>query len=289
MQMKKSVSVLVWILKITVGCMLFALGFDLFMAPNEINIGGLSGLAMVMVHWVGWGTVGLVSALMNVPLFFLGGKKIGKKFFLGSLVGTLASSLFIDLFAKIPAPQTEPLLGALYGGLLAGVGLGIIFIAGASTGGTDIVVRLLKRRYRNVPLGKIILMLDCTVVALTGIVFRDISKALYSGIALYVTSMVVDAVVYSFDYSKVALIISPHYEAVAAAVVKKLDRGVTYLDGQGYYSGRDTKVVLTAIKKQQLAELKELVTTVDPNAFIILQDAHQVLGDGFARYSADQL
>lgn len=287
--MKKGISSLLWALKITVGCVLFGLGFNLFLIPNELNAGGLSGIAMIFVHLTKFGTVGAVTAVLNIPLFLVGGKKIGKKFFVGSLIGAFGSSLFLDLFARVPIPETEPLLGALYGGILAGAGLGLVFMTGASTGGSDIVVRLLKQHYRHVPIGKITLALDLAIVALTGLVFGDVSKALYSGVALFVTSKVIDAVVYSFDYSKVAMVITPRYAEVAAAIVDQLDRGVTYLDGQGYYSGKDTKVVLTAVKKQQLAELKELVTSIDPNAFIILQEAHQVLGDGFARYSADQL
>lgn len=286
---KKSIAVLIWLLEILVGCALFALGFDLFLDPNDINVGGVSGIAMVLVYLTRIGSVGLVAALLNVPLLLLGGKKIGARFLAGTLVGTAASSLMLDLFLKIPAPVVEPLLAAVYGGLLAGAGLGLVFLAGASTGGSDILVRLLKRRWRNVPVGKITMATDLFVAVLTGLVFGDITKTLYSGVALFACSKVIDAVVYSFDYSKVALIITPKYEEVAAAIVDKLERGVTYLDGQGYYSGRDTKVILTAVKKQQLAELKELVTDIDPDAFVILQEAHQVLGDGFARYSADQL
>ena len=286
---KKSIAVLIWLLEILAGCALFALGFDLFLDPNDINVGGVSGIAMVLVYLTRIGSVGLVAALLNVPLLLLGGKKIGARFLAGTLVGTAASSLMLDLFLKIPAPVVEPLLAAVYGGLLAGAGLGLVFLAGASTGGSDILVRLLKRRWRNVPVGKITMATDLFVAVLTGLVFGDITKTLYSGVALFACSKVIDAVVYSFDYSKVALIITPKYEEVAAAIVDKLERGVTYLDGQGYYSGRDTKVILTAVKKQQLAELKELVTDIDPDAFVILQEAHQVLGDGFARYSADQL
>lgn len=286
---KKSVAFFIWLLEILVGCALFALGFDLFLDPNEINVGGVSGIAMVLVYLTRLGSVGLVSALLNVPLLLLGGKKIGVRFLAGTLVGTAVSSLLLDLFLEIPTPVVEPLLAAVYGGLLAGAGLGLVFLAGASTGGTDILVRLLKRRWRNVPVGKITMATDLFVAVLTGVVFGDITKTLYSGVALFACSKVIDAVVYSFDYSKVALVITPKYSEVAAAIVDKLDRGVTYLDGQGYYSGRDTKVILTAVKKQQLAELKELVTDIDPDAFVILQEAHQVLGDGFARYSADQL
>ena len=138
-------------------------------------------------------------------------------------------------------------------------------------------------------MGQICLCIDLVVAALTGIVFRDVSKSLYTGVTVFITSKVMDSVIYRFDYSKVALIITKEYEQVAKAVGDQLRRGTTFLYGQGAYSGQDTKVVLTAVKRQQLAELKELVTEIDSNAFIIVQEAHQVLGDGFARYSKDAL
>lgn len=287
--MKKAFQMILWVGKILAGSVLFAMGFNLFLEPNGLNAGGLSGLAMVLVHLLGFGTVGAVTAVFNLPLFILGGKKIGKQFFFGSLIGMLSLSFAIDLLTVIPVPDTEPLLAALYGGVVCGVGLGIVFVSGASTGGSDIVVRLLKRRYQHVPIGTINIVFDLAVAALTGLVFWDVSRALYSGVAIFVTGKVIDAVVYRFDYSKVALIISKHYETIAQSIGRELDRGATYLQGQGSYSGTDTKVVLTAVKRQQVAELKKLVVQIDPDAFIIVQDAHQVLGDGFARYSKDSL
>lgn len=280
---------LMMVLKIVIGCAIFALGFDLFLFPNGLNAGGISGLSTVFVHVTGFASVGIITAVLNLPLFLVAGLKIGKKFFLTSLLGMGLSSLFIDIFTVIPAPVTEPLVGALYGGVLCGAGLGIVFGQGASTGGSDIIVRLLKRKWQNVPIGTISFTFDLFVVALTGIVYRDITMALYCGVAIYITGQVIDAFVYRFDYSKVVLIISPKYTLVAEAISQKLERGVTYLDGEGFYSGKDTKVVLSVVKKQQLAELKALVVEVDPDAFIIVQEAHQVLGDGFSRYSKDSL
>lgn len=287
--MKKGFHHVLWAAKIILGCVVFALGFDLFLVPNDLNAGGLSGLAMIVVHVTGFGSVGLFTAIANLPLFALGGMKIGKSFFWGSLLGMISLTMLIDLFAMIPAPQTEPLIGALYGGLLCGGGLGVVFSASASTGGSDILVRLLKRKYQNVPIGIIGICFDGAVAVLTGLAFWDMTRALYSGVTIFVTGKVIDAVVYSFDYSKVALIITKSYDAVARVIGEKLDRGATFLHGQGSYSGVDTKVVLTAVKKQQLAELKQLVVEIDPDAFIIVQEAHQVLGDGFARYSKDAL
>ena len=278
-----------WLVWTVVGSTIFALGFALFLMPNDMNAGGISGLAQVVVEVLGFGSVGTLSILINLPLFILGGIKIGKRFFIGSLIGMVLSSVLIDMFALIPAMEMEPLLCVLYGGVICGLGLGVVFISGTSTGGSDILVRLLKLKYRNVPIGQIALYFDVIVVTLTGIVFQDITKALYTGITVFVTSQVIDAVVYRFDYSKVALIISKEYEAIAQAIGKELYRGATFLHGEGTYHHNQTKVVLTAVKKQQVAELKELVIRIDPNAFIIVQEAHQVLGDGFSRYSKESL
>lgn len=287
--MKNLVSHVIWMGRIVLGCALFALGFDLFLVPNGLTAGGISGISMIIVHILQAGSVGFISILINLPLFFLGGKQIGMKFFAGSALGTLLLSTFIDLFAAITPPPTEPLLGALYGGILCGGGLGTVFMAQASTGGSDILVRLLKRKYRNMPLGKINMAFDFVVASLTGIIFQDISKTLYSLITIYVCGQIIDAVIYRFDYSKVALIISPHHEKIAEGIATQIDRGVTYLYGQGYYSKADTKIIITAVKMNQLSELTELVVSIDPDAFIIVQEAHQVLGYGFKRYSGDSL
>lgn len=271
--------------KIVLGCAIFGVGFNLFLAPTGINVGGVTGLSMVLVEFLGFGTVGLLSVLINLPLFAIGGMKIGKKFFIDSLIGMSLVSVFVDLFAFLPKPEIEILLGALYGAVICGFGLGMIFSVGGSTGGSDIVVRLLKLKYQYIPIGVITTVFDAIVAILAGLVFKDVRITLYSGVCIFVTGRVLDAVVYKFDYSKVALIISKHHDEIAKHIGDDLHRGATFLDGQGVYSGNDTKVILTAVKKQQIAELKALVVEIDPDAFIIVQEAHQVLGDGFARYS----
>lgn len=278
-----------WIGATILGSAMFAAGFALFLQPNDMNSGGISGLAMIVVELLDFGSVGTLSILINLPLFLLGGLKIGKRFFAGSLLGMILSSVLIDLIAAFPMPQTDPLIGAIYGGVVCGLGLGIVFTAGASTGGSDILVRLLKLRFRNVPIGQISMSFDAIVVVLTGLVFGDVRNALYTGITVYLCGKVIDGVVYRFDYSDVALIISSEYEQIAEAIGEKLDRGATFLHGEGSYSHKDTKVVLAAVKKQQIAELKELVMEIDPKAFLIVQEAHQVLGDGFSRYNKHSL
>ncbi len=287
--MKKVSKEIGWMLLTAVGSTLFALGFAWFLIPNDINTGGISGLAMVLRELTGLGSVGTLSILMNIPLFLVGGMKIGKRFFVGSFIGMIVSSAMIDVFSLVPFSTPEPLIGGLYGGVLCGAGLGLVFLSGASTGGSDILVRLMKKKYRNLPIGAISMMFDAMVVLLTGLVFRDISKALYSGVVVFVSGQVIDAVVYRFDYSRMALIISKEHKAIAAAIGEKLDRGATYLHGAGSYTGKDMEVVLAVVRKGQLAELKELVMEIDPSAFVIVQEAHQVLGDGFSHYSSDSL
>jgi len=279
-----------WIPITILGSAMFALGFSVFLAPNEINSGGISGLAMVVTELAHVGSVGSLTFLINLPLFLVGGLKIGKRFFLGSFLGMVVSSTLIDVFSQLDIIVTpEPLIGILYGGVICGLGLGIVFMSGTSTGGSDILVRLLKLKYRNVPIGQIAMTFDAMVVILTGLAYGDFSKTLYSGVAVFLCGKVVDAVIYRFDYSKIAWIVSSEYEEIARAIGEKLDRGATYLQAEGSYSRNPTKVVLAAVKRQQLAELKELVAQIDPNAFVIVQEAHQVLGDGFSRYSKDLL
>ena len=278
-----------WIPMTVAGSAVFAAGFAFFLQPNDMSPGGISGLALILVELLGFGSVGIWSILMNLPLFILGGLKIGRRFFVGSLIGMTLSSVLIDVFAAMKLPASETLIAIVYGGVLCGVGIGIVFVSGTSTGGSDILVRLLKLRYRNAPIGQISLTVDAVVVVLTGLVFQDMNKALYTGITVYLCGKMVDAVVYRFDYSKVAMIVSKEYEAIAQEIGSKLDRGATFLHGEGSYTGEHTKVVLVAFRKQQLAQLKELVMELDPGAFVIVQEAHQVLGDGFLRYSRHSL
>ena len=285
-----------WLINTIVGSVIMGAGYAVFLGPNDLNGGGISGLAAVIVAFIemlfpelesSLLTVGNLTILINLPLFAIGGKKIGKRFFFGSLLGMLVSSLVMDYFPI--AFELDPLMAALYGGATMGLGVGIVFVAGTSTGGADIVVRLVKLKARNMNIGQIAMSFDAIVICLTGLVFGDISNALYTGISVFLVGKVLDAVVYGFDNSKVAWIISAKHEQVVDVISRRLERGATYLYAQGSYTGKDTKVVLVAISPKQVAELKDMVMAVDPAAFIILQDAHKVLGDGFGVYDKNGL
>ena len=271
------------------GSAIFALGFDLFLMPHQFGAGGVSGLAVVIHALIPVVSVGVISLIVNIPLFIAGYRVVGRKFFVGSLAGMLISSVLIDVFAYLPAVKTEPLLGAIFGGLLVGGGCGIVLMQGASTGGVDIAARLMKYKLRELPIGKLMLMVDMCIAIITGIAFRDLNKVLYCIVALFVSSEATDAVVYRLDYSYVAMIISNYDEQIRDAIDQKLERGCTYLKGEGSYTHQEKNVIYCAIKRQQIAELKEIVMGIDANAFLVLQEAHQVLGEGFERYSKHRL
>lgn len=282
-----------WIFTTILGSAIFGASYGLFLSPSGLNAGGISGLAAVIVQLVNpagnipFLSVGVLTILINLPLFAIAGRRIGKRFFFGSLLGMLVSSVVMDYFPF--ALEVDPLMAALYGGAMAGFGVGLVFLSGTSTGGADIVVRLVKLKARNMNIGQIAICFDAIVVALTGLVFGDISNALYTGVSVFLVGKMLDMVVYGFDNSKVAWIITRAHERIVREIDEKLGRGATYLYAQGTYSRKDTKVVLVAISPKQVAELKDLVISVDPDAFIIMQEAHQVLGDGFARHEKDGL
>ncbi len=268
------------------GSVCYAIGFDLFLMLHQVNAGGVSGASMLICAALGWdGGVGILTLGINVPLFLLGYRYLGKRFFVGSIVGTIATSAFIELFARIPAPQTDIMLGVLYGGVLVGLGLGVVFYAGASTGGVDIIASLLRKKFRSISVGNLMLAVDSAVIILTGVVYRDINKTLYSALTLFLCTTVLDAVIFGLNDSTVALIISDSYAAIAREIEDKLARGVTMLSGYGGYTGAEKMVLLVAVRKQQTTQLKMLVERIDPEAFLILQRSHQVLGNGFGRYS----
>ena len=270
---------------ILLGCTVFSLGFDLFLDPNNINVGGITGIAMILRELLGFGSIGAYFAAINIPLFLLGYKELGRRFFIGSMLGMLFSTVLLDLLTIIPVPKIDLMLAALYGGGLTGLGLGLVFMAGASTGGSDIMAKLLRKRFRRLKLSRLMLILDIITVTLTGVVFHDITRTLYSALPLYVSALVMDSVIYGLDYSSMALIISDKYSEIVAEIARKLERGTTRLDAHGGYHGDSRQVVMCAIRRRQITELKDLVSRIDPNAFMILQDAHQVLGEGFMRYS----
>lgn len=274
---------------ITAGSALYALAFNWFFAPNQLAMGGLTGLAQVINAIVPQLSVGLLLIVMNVPLFLLGWKFLGGRVLLSSLYAMTVSSAFMDIIAYFHTFQPmDPMLACLCGGALMGFGLGVVLVRGATTGGTELAARLVKLKIRWLPLGKLLMLLDLTVVAVVALVFRQVQSALYGVVALYLLSKVIDMVLYGMDASKVAYIISDHWKEVAEAVLR-FDRGVTLLHAEGAWSGAERKVLLVAFKQREIVEIKKIVYTLDPGAFLIVCDAHEVQGEGFRAYTKEEI
>lgn len=275
---------------ITLASALYALGFDWCYAPNEIGFGGITGLAQVINAAVPLLSIGLLVILLNIPLFFLGWRLLGGHLLLSSLYAMFISSVFVDLIAAaIPFAPMDPMLAAIFGGILVGLSLGIIFLQGATTGGTDLAARLLKLRLAWLPMGKLLMGVDLVVIAAAAVAFRNLSSALYGVVSLYISTVVMDMVLYGLDSAKVAYIISSCPDEISAAIFQELERGVTILHGEGAYSGQEKQVLLCAFKQRQIVPLKRLVKERDPNAFLIVCDAHEVLGDGFRPHHGNEL
>lgn len=275
---------------ITIGCLIYGLAFNWCYAPNDIAYGGFTGVAQMLHAVIPVLPVGATVFCMNVPLFFLGWKLLGGQMLISSLYAMTLCSITVDLFASLFTFQPmDPLLACLYGGLLLGIGLGLVIGQSATTGGTDLLARLLKFPLPWLPMGKLLLALDLMVICATAIVFGNLNTALYGLVALFLSTKVLDTVLYGMDTSKVAYIISDHSQQVIQAIAKDLDRGVTILHGTGAYSGQPKNVLMCAFKQRQIVTLKQAVKEVDPNAFLIVCDAHDVLGEGFRTYQKNDI
>ncbi len=276
-------------LMIALGAGIYALAFDGCFVPNGIAFGGVTGLAQIVHFFLPRLPVGTLVILFNIPLFLLGWRLFGNHMLISSIVAMTASSLCIDGLALLyPFPPMEDkLLACLVGGVLLGVSLGVIFLQGATTGGTEIVARLLKLKFAWLPMGKLLLCADLVVVSIAALVFRSVGTALYGVVALYLSTFVMDQVLYGLDNAKVAYIISDRPEDIVKVILNDLDRSVTYLQGEGGYTGQSKKVILCAFKQREIVAIKETVRQVDPNAFMIVTSAHEVLGEGFGSYHGE--
>lgn len=274
-------------LKILVGSALYAAGFQFFLYPNAIVTGGVTGVAMIINYFTRF-PVGLMTLIINVPLFLYSWKKFGLSFILASLAGTVLSSVMVDLFAMVPFEVTrEPLLGAIYGGIIKGFGLGVVYHTGATTGGVDIVAKFLRRKYQHINFSTFILGLDAAVIIAFAVLFRRFDSAMYAIIAMFIASKVIDLVLYGAVNSKVCYIITDRSGEIKDGIVNELHRGVTFLHGEGAWSGREKHVILCVIKQSQIVELKHLVRAVDDKAFVIVSDSREVFGNGFS-YIGDE-
>lgn len=275
---------------ITLGALIFALAFAWCFDPAQIGFGGVTGVGQIVNHFLPGVPIGGVVVALNLPLFFLGWRLLGGRMLVSSVYAMLCSSLFIDALDRVFAFRAMDRLPAcVAGGVLVGVGLGIVVLEGATTGGTDLMARLLKRPFAWLPMGRLLLCVDLVVVLAAAAAFRSPESGVYGLIGLFISTAVMDKMLYGLDTAKVAYIISVKDQEIARAISQTLERGVTLLEGRGGWSGEGRQVVLCAFKQRQIVELKALVKGIDPAAFLIVCDAYEVLGDGFREYKKDDI
>lgn len=284
--MKKSLPY-IWILFASV---IYAIGFNWCYAPNAIGFGGITGVAQIIHALLPWAPIGTVAIVLNIPLFLLGWRFLGGGMLFRSLYAMAAGAIFIDVLDGLYQFQPmDPFLACIFGGVLVGGSLGVILQQNATTGGTDLIARLLKLPFPWLPVSKLLLAVDLLIIVLAALVFDSLNSALYGIISLYVTTLTMDMVLYGTDRAKVAYIISSRPDEISTAILKDIDRGVTILHGQGAWSGEEKQVLMVAFKQRQIVALKRVIRELDPAAFLIVCEAHEVLGDGFREHKQSEL
>lgn len=277
-------------LQVFIGSLLYAAGVSLFLAPNNLASGGASGLAIIISNFVDIIPVGTWVIIINVPIMIAGVWKLGFKFLLPTFAALGVSTVAMNVFEEyVPQLTSNPLLACAAGGVLASAGIGFVFRGGATTGGTDIIVKLLRLKFPHMSTGSIFLLADGVICLVSGIVFQDLDKALYAGIALFIQMYVLNMVLYGSDEARMVYIISEHDSIIAERLMKEVDAGATYLYGNGAYTGKDKKVLMCVIKMRTLPQAREIVKAVDSDAFMIVTKATSVFGEGFKSHTEEDL
>jgi len=269
-------------LTILLGCAICGLAYAMFLIPHHFVPGGVSGIAIILNYFAGF-PVGALIMILNVPIFLLGLKTMGKKYVLNSLAGMVVSSVFIDLFhsvLKVPSATDNPVLASIYGGVMLGVGLGIVFRGRASTGGSDIIGMILSK-YTGMSLGFGIMVTDFLVISASGFALRSLEAPLYGYLVLFLSTKVIDMMLEGWSYSKLVIITSSRTEEISDYILHRLDRSGTALRSRSLYLNREGEIILTVIHRKQLADLRSNIRKIDPEAFVIINDTYDVLGKGF--------
>jgi len=265
---------------VIVGAAIIAIGFNVFLLPNQVASGGVSGISTILHGLFGWNP-GFIQYAFNIPLFIAGVVVLGKKFGIKSFIGTITLP-FIVLLTNSWGPWTDnPLLGALFGGIVVGLGIGLVFKGNASTGGTDLLAQIITK-YTGISLGTSVLLIDGIIAISAAIVF-DLEKGLYALIGLYVTTKTIDIIQLGLSQSKMVYIITMKQDEVRDAIYAEIDRGVTKLPAIGGYTREARPVLMVVVYQTEFTKLKQLIKNVDPSAFVIVSDAYEVLGEGFKR------
>ncbi|NOY95373.1 MAG: YitT family protein [Chlorobi bacterium] len=280
-------------LLILVGTFILAAGFVYFISPHKIVPGGVFGIAIIIHHltkglfsvWPNGIPIGLFGLILNIPLTIIGVKVLGPRFGVKTVVGFILASFFIDMIMYLRPEEDMPLvddvlLSSIFGGVLVGFGLGLIFKSRATSGGSDIIAMILAK-YTKLQLGRLMIYVDSAIVLLALAAFKDWHIPLYSLIVIYISGKVIDITLEGVDYNKALMIISDKHEEIRNKLIVDLERGGTYLNGEGIYTGNQKKVIYTVVSRREVAILEEYISKIDPDAFITVTDAKEILGEGF--------
>jgi uncharacterized membrane-anchored protein YitT (DUF2179 family) len=277
-----------WILTIPFATLIYGAGISLFLDPNNLAPGGVTGISVILNRLTSIET-GTLYFLLNIPIVLLGIWKFGWKFMMKTAYAILMSSLFTNYFSRYPALTDDPLLAALAGSVMTATGIGLVFKAGATTGGTDIIIKIIRLKYKHLKTGFLFQCTDMCIVAISGLVFRDLNVALYALIAVMISGRALDYVLYGGDEAKMIYIITSRPEVVGRKLMEEADMGVTYLHGQGGWTGEEKQVIFCVVKKQTSPHVEEVVKKEDPSAFMIITSANEIYGEGYKDLFAEKL
>lgn len=275
-------------LVITAASLAYAVSVSLFLDPNSLAPGGVTGIAIILSRLTSLGT-GVWILLINIPILILGTWKFGIRFILSTMYCTAITSFFTSLLNPIGAVTSDPLLASLAGSFLMAIGIGWVFKAGSTTGGTDIIIKLLRLKFPHLKTSILFLLTDVIIVTASAVVFQDLDKALYAGFTAAATSLMLDVVLYGRDGAKLIYIISDRSEQITARILDELDIGVTHVQGSGAYSGKEKNVIMCAMKKPLAPKAEEIVRQEDPLAFMIVTSATEIYGEGYKSYFSEKL
>lgn len=266
---------------ITFAACIYALGISMFLDPNNLAPGGLTGAAVILTRIIPI-TLGTLIVIMNIPIMILGAWKFGARFTLSTLYTLVVSSAFMEIFERMGYVVThDKILAALVGGTLMGAGMGLCLRMETTTGGIDIIIKVLRQKYRQVKSGEMYLIIDGLILAAAALYFKDIEVSMYAGVAIVISTYILDKVLYGSDEAKLVYIVSNKRKIIATRMMVELNMGVTLVEGKGAYNMENTEVIMCVMHKQNLTKVRNLVSEVDPEAFMIVSSATEVFGEGF--------
>lgn len=276
------------ILFILVGCFFYAAGIGLFLDPNMLAPGGVVGISVILSHSLG-GDTGTWYFLLNIPIIILGWWKFGGRFIINSFYAIALNSIFTNIFSIFPAVTNNKLLAAVAGSLLVGSGFGLVLKTGATTGGMDIVIKILRRKYPSIKTSTFFVTIDLIIVAISGFVFRDFNLAMYAFITVALNGKVMEYILYGEDEANLIYIVAEQPEMMLQRILSEMDIGATILSGKGAYSNREKQIIMCVVKKRTTPILQEIIREEDPNAFLIISSANEIYGEGYKNIALDPL